>query len=100
MGIGSFFSPNIRMNRIKQSYIPYLFCLFFASFFACGDSQNDVPTPPEEPKGPTIIEGINAIVQPSTSFAKDDGAITHESPAKLVSELLVKAGPEIIKGLG
>ena len=100
MGIGSFFSSNIRMNRIKQSYIPYLFCLFFASFFACGDSQNDVPTPPEEPKGPTIIEGINAIVQPSTSFAKDDGAITHESPAKLVSELLVKAGPEIIKGLG
>ena len=100
MGIGSFFSSNIRMNRIKQSYIPYLFCLFFASFFACGDSQNDVPTPPEEPKGPTIIEGINAIVQPSASFAKDDGAITHESPAVLVSELLVKAGPEIIKGLG
>lgn len=100
MGIGSFFSSNIRMNRIKQRCIPYLFCLFFASFFACGDSQNDVPTPPEEPKGPNIIEGINAIVQPSASFAKDDGAITHESPAELVSELLVKAGPEIIKGLG
>ena len=85
---------------MKKIYIPFIFCLFFASFFACGDSQNDVPTPPDEPKGPTIIEGIKAIVQPSASFAKDDGSVTHSSPAKLVAELLTKAGPEIIKGLG
>ena len=85
---------------MKKTCIPFIFCLFFASFLACGDSQNDIPTTPEEPKGPTIIEGINAIVQPGASFAKDDGTITHESPAKLVAELLTETGPEIIKGLG
>ena len=80
--------------------MPFIFCLFFASFFACGDSQNNNPILPDEPEGPTIIEGVNSIVNPSASFAKDDGSVTYGSPARLVTELLTKAGPEIIKGLG
>lgn len=39
-------------------------------------------------------------MSPSASFAKDDGAIVHESPARQVAGLLLEAGPEIIKGLG
>ena len=80
--------------------MPFIFCLFFASFFACGDSQKNNPILPDEPEGPTIIEGVNSIVNPSASFAKDDGSVTYGSPARLVTELLTKAGPEIIKGLG
>ena len=47
-----------------------------------------------------MIEGINALVNPSASFAKDDGSTIYDSPTKLVADLLTKAGPEIIKGLG
>lgn len=85
---------------MKKSCIPFIFCLFFASFFACGDSQNDTPSLPDEPESPTMIEGINALVNPSASFAKDDGSTIYDSPTKLVADLLTKAGPEIIKGLG
>ena len=85
---------------MKKSCIPFIFCLFFASFFACGDSQNDTPSLPDEPESPTMIEGINALVNPSASFAKDDGSTIYDSPTKLVADLLIKAGPEIIKGLG
>ena len=85
---------------MKKSCIPFIFCLFFASFFACGDSQNDTPFLPDEPESPTMIEGINALVNPSASFAKDDGSTIYDSPTKLVADLLTKAGPEIIKGLG
>lgn len=85
---------------MKKSCIPLIFCLFFASFFACGDSQNDTPSLPDEPESPTMIEGINALVNPSASFAKDDSSTIYDSPTKLVADLLTKAGPEIIKGLG
>lgn len=85
---------------MKKSCIPFIFCLFFASFFACGDSQNDTPSLPDEPESPTMIEGINALVNPSASFAKDDSSTIYDSPTKLVADLLTKAGPEIIKGLG
>lgn len=85
---------------MKKSCIPFIFCLFFASFFACGDSQNDTPSLPDGPESPTMIEGINALVNPSASFAKDDGSTIYDSPTKLVADLLTKAGPEIIKGLG
>ena len=85
---------------MKKSCIPFIFFLFFASFFACGDSQNDTPSLPDEPESPTMIEGINALVNPSASFAKDDGSTIYDSPTKLVADLLTKAGPEIIKGLG
>lgn len=85
---------------MKKSCIPFIFCLFFASFFACGDSQNDTPSLPDEQESPTMIEGINALVNPSASFAKDDGSTIYDSPTKLVADLLTKAGPEIIKGLG
>lgn len=85
---------------MKKSCIPFIFCLFFASFFACGDSQNDTPSLPDGPESPTMIEGINALVNPSASFAKNDGSTIYDSPTKLVADLLTKAGPEIIKGLG
>ena len=85
---------------MKQSRIPYLLCLFFALFLSCGESQHEIPAPPEKPEASTIIEGINPIVNPNAAFAEDDGAITYDSPAKLVADLLTKAGPEIIKGLG
>ena len=85
---------------MKKSCIPFIFFLFFASFFACGDSQNDTPSLPDGPESPTMIEGINALVNPSASFAKDDGSTIYDSPTKLVADLLTKAGPEIIKGLG
>ena len=81
-----------------HSFFIYLFLPIF--LFSCGSNDEDFPVKPDEPIGPNIIEGINAIVNPSASFAKDDGSITHESPAKLIADLLTKAGPEIIKGLG
>ena len=87
-------------NEMKQSRITYPLCLFFALCLSCGESQHEVPAPPEKPEASTIIEGINPIVNPNAAFAEDDGAITYDSPAKLVADLLTKAGPEIIKGLG
>lgn len=74
--------------KLFYSFFTYFFLSAF--LFSCGSNNEDPP----------IIEGIQAIVNPSASFTKDDGAITHESPAKLVADLLIKAGPEIIDGLG
>lgn len=84
--------------KIFYSILPYLF--LSTLLFSCGGDNNDAPAIPEEPEGPTIIEGINVLVNPSASFAKDDGSTTYDSPAKLVANLLTKAGPEIIQGLG
>ena len=82
-------------------FYSFLTCLFLSTFlFSCGGNNGDAPVIPDEPEGPTIIQGINALVNPSASFAKDDGSTTYDSPAKLVANLLTKAGPEIIKGLG
>ena len=82
-------------------FYSFLTCLFLSTLlFSCGGNNGDDPVIPEEPEGPTIIQGINALVNPSASFAKDDGSTTHNSPTKLVADLLTKAGPEIIQGLG
>lgn len=84
--------------KIFQPFLSFLFLSIF--LFSCGNNNEDSPVSPDESKDPNIIEGINAIVNPSASFAKDDGAITNESPAKLVAELLMKTGPKINKDMG
>ena len=61
---------------MKQSCIPYPLCLFFALCLSCGESQHEIPAPPEKPEGTSIIEGINPIVSPNAAFAEDDGSAT------------------------
>ena len=68
-------------------------------FMACGGNENSDPATPE-PIKPNEIHGINAIVQPSASFAKDDGALKLSgSSAEKAASLLKKAGFETMKGL-
>ena len=63
---------------------------------ACGGSENKVPEP-EEPQ----YQGIHAIVQPSASFAADDGSVAlNGSSASNVARLLSHTGHGIIKGMG
>lgn len=70
-------------NKLKL--IPFLFMLCFIS---C--SGND------EPETPEIIEDINAIVPPTGTFAKDDGALPLKgSAAENVAALLTQIGPGI-----
>ena len=78
--------------------------LFIASvlFFSCSSNPSD-PTedPAEEPETPDVIEVPNAIVPPSAEFPKKDNSqALGANPAQLVSALLTKTGPEIIKGMG
>ena len=73
------------MMANKLKLIPFLFMLCFIS---C--SGND------EPETPEIIEGINAIVPPTGTFAKDDGALPLKgSAAENVAALLTQIGPKI-----
>ena len=74
--------------------------LFIASilFFSCSSNPSD---PTEDPETPDVTEGLNAIVPPSAEFPKKDNSqAPGTSPAQLVSALLTKTGPEIIKGMG
>lgn len=70
-------------------------CFFLTNFWSCGKGENDeLPTP-------NVIEGINAIIVPTGQFAKDDGSQPLSgSSAQKVTDLLTKAGPDIIKDMG
>ena len=73
--------------------------VFTCCFLACGSSENTEPVTPDTDE-PNYIHGIHAIVQPSASFAKDDGAQQlGGSSAEKVTSLLKKAGSEAMKGL-
>ena len=85
---------------MKKLY--FLFILYIQTFFlaSCGSDSNEEPTIPE-PEKPSYITGINAIVAPTGTFAKDDASSALDgSSAKNVARLLEKAGPDIIKGMG
>ena len=72
---------------------------FTCCFLACGSNENTEPVAPDTDE-PNYIHGIHAIVQPSASFAKDDGAQQlGGSSAEKVANLLKKAGSEPLKGL-
>ena len=74
--------------------------LFIASVLLFSCSSNS-PDPTEEPETPDVTKSLNAIVPPSAEFPKKDNShAPGTSPAQLVSALLTKTGPEIIKGMG
>ena len=75
---------------MKNYVLPFIISIFCLSITSCSKS--------DEPK---LIEGINAIVPPSASFAPDDGAkALSKNPAEKVMDLLTNAGPKIIKSMG
>ena len=75
---------------MKNYVLPFIISIFCLSITSCSES--------DEPK---LIEGINAIVPPSASFAPDDGAkALSKNPAEKVMDLLMSAGPKIIKSMG
>ena len=75
---------------MKNYVLPFIISIFCLSITSCSKS--------DEPK---LIEGINAIVPPSASFAPDDGAkALSKNPAEKVMDLLTSAGPKIIKSMG
>ena len=70
-------------NKLRLIPFFFMFC-----FISC--SGND------EPETPEIIEDINAIVLPTGTFAKDDGALPLKgSAAENVAALLTQSGPGI-----
>ena len=88
---------------MKTLHFLFILCLQALLLISCGSDSNDEPVAPPtpEPEKPSYITGINAIVAPTGTFAKDDGASTLDgSSAKNVARLLEKAGPDIIKGMG
>ena len=88
---------------MKTLHFLFIFCLQALLLASCGSDSNDEPVAPPtpEPEKPSYITGINAIVAPTGTFAKDDGASALDgSSAKNVARLLEKAGPDIIKGMG
>ena len=85
---------------MKNFYILFLFCMMGLFMASCGDSSQDEPVVPE-PEGPSYITGVGAIVAPTGTFAKDDGALAlDENSARSVAKLLDKAGSGIVKGMG
>ena len=88
---------------MKTLHFLFILCLQALLLISCGSDSNDEPVAPPtpEPEKPSYITGINAIVAPTGTFAKDDGASALDgSSAKNVARLLDKAGPGIIKGMG
>ena len=80
-------------NNLTISLKTLVLSLFLVG---CGGSENKVPEP-EEPQ----YQGIHAIVQPSASFAADDGSIAlNGSAASNVARLLSHTGHGIVKGMG
>lgn len=86
---------------MKNTYSQLILCLLAFLATSCGGSDsNDEPIVPE-PEKPSYITGINAIVAPSGTFAKNDGSkALNESSSRNVAQLLSKTGPDIAKGLG
>ena len=88
---------------MKTFHFLFILCLQALLLISCGSDSNDEPVAPPtpEPEKPSYITGINAIVSPTGTFAKDDGASALDgSSAKNVARLLEKSGPDIIKGMG
>ena len=77
-------------------YYRILSIFFTLGFMSCGGNEN-FPTKPEKNQ----YEDIQAIVEPSASFAGDDGSIAlNGSSASNVARLLSHTGHNIIKGMG
>ena len=77
-------------------YYRILSIFFTLGFMSCGGNEN-FPTKPEKNQ----YEDIQAIVEPSASFAGDDGSIVlNGSSASNVARLLSHTGHNIIKGMG
>lgn len=87
------------LNHMKKQLNTLAILCFTSVFLACGGSENSNPVTPESDKQ-NEIHGIHAIVQPSASFAKDDGAKQLAgSSAEKAASLLTKAGFATMTGL-
>ena len=86
---------------MKELHTLVILCLLILLNVSCSgsDSENEPELP--NPEEPTYITGINAIVNPSGEFAKDDKATAlNGTSAQKVAKLMEKTGPAIVKGIG
>lgn len=86
---------------MKKLHTFAILCLLTLLNVSCSGSDPENEPEPSKPEEPTYITGINAIVNPTGEFAKDDKSTAlNGNSAQKVAKLLEKAGPDIVKGLG
>ena len=86
----------VLLNMKSNIFICILFIFLTHAFMSCGGNEN-IPSQPEKKQ----YEDIHAIVEPSASFAADDGSIAlNGSSASNVARLLSHTGHNIIKRMG